>query len=114
MQSPMVRGAEHDEVVFFVRATVGAGVDVVDVDERRIATVGNRATSMVAAHDFAAKCWGNRLGRARWFTHVGLAVCIGSEQPANERVDAYSRTRRRDAEKSRQENSTVRTGYIGD
>ena len=69
----MVPGAEDDEIVFVVRAAVGAEFDVVDVDERRVATVGNGATSMVAAHDFAAKCWRNRLGRARWFTHVGLS-----------------------------------------
>ena len=76
MQRAMVRRAEHDEIVFLVRAAASARFDVMHVDERGVAAAGNRAAPMVAAHDFAAESWRNGLDRALRFTHVGLAASV--------------------------------------
>jgi hypothetical protein len=71
MQGAMMSGTDHDQVVFAVPAAVGTRFDVMNVDEGRVATAGNHATSVVAPHDFATNSWWDRLRRACGRTHVG-------------------------------------------
>jgi hypothetical protein len=72
MQGAMVGGAEHHELVGVVVASVGAGLEVVEVDVAGMAAAGDDAAAGVAAQDLAADAWGDGLaGALHGTTHVG-------------------------------------------
>ena len=57
----VMRRAEHDEVFGLVRATLGARLDVMQVDEGRVPAPRDDAAALVAAEDVTAQRWRDRL-----------------------------------------------------
>jgi hypothetical protein len=73
MLRAVVRRAQHDHPIFVVVSSFGAKDDVVDVDERSVATPGYDAAPAVATEDLAAEGRRNVLMSTRC-PHVGRIV----------------------------------------
>jgi hypothetical protein len=71
MQGPMVRGAQGDEVVFVMRATLGPPPEVMHVQEGAVRAAGHDAATVIAVQHATADGGRNVLARAPGSAHVG-------------------------------------------
>jgi hypothetical protein len=84
MLGSMMRGAQDNEPVRIVIATLGAKLDVVQIQKDSLATTRNDAPSSIAPHDETAHGRWHVLPSAAWSdAHVGRRLVLASVDDAH-------------------------------